>query len=391
MFPFFQYSQVIGIIGSINSIGFFITALTKTHKLTDLLGAGSFVIATGWLTLTHPTLQGKELIGIVNMAVMIWGIRLAGYLFYRILHTHEDKRLQKFFPKPNESFLDTKQSNFPIGLSIFWFLQSMWAMILLIPVVYLNTVKYAHDDIVNNDSNFMKLAIPLFQTIPFLATNLPQIVDFGTFVCQFIGITGMISGISIESLADYQKYAYKEASKVILQQRKKIDSPTNPDESHEREREDEDHWCDIGLWKYSQFPNYFGELLFWWSVYITTLPTLISWYYNTHNQLEEVNVLFFVLNCLLPVLISILSPIFITFLLLRLSGIPLLIKKHNKLYGHRKDYQDYIHATPLLIPGIPLSQEEQDKYYHKIEKYLELKQAQREKETQKQQKEQLQN
>jgi steroid 5-alpha reductase family enzyme len=48
--------------------------------------------------------------------------------------------------------------------------------------------------------------------------------------------------------------------------------------------------------------------------------------------------------------IAILSPIFITFILLKVSGVPLLEKKHQKEYGNNPEYQQYVKNTALLFP-----------------------------------------
>ena len=36
------------------------------------------------------------------VAVTLWGTRLAGYLFWRVLQTGKDARLNQFFPKDNK-------------------------------------------------------------------------------------------------------------------------------------------------------------------------------------------------------------------------------------------------------------------------------------------------
>jgi steroid 5-alpha reductase family enzyme len=53
-----------------------------------------------------------------------------------------------------------------------------------------------------------------------------------------------------------------------------------------------------GLWKFSRHPNYFGELLVWWGFFVTTLVTGIHF--------------------------NLISPIFMTFLILKFSGVTLL-------------------------------------------------------------------
>ncbi|KAB8295907.1 hypothetical protein EYC80_008728 [Monilinia laxa] len=44
------------------------------------------------------------------------------------------------------------------------------------------------------------------------------------------------------------------------------------------------------------------------------------------------------------------SPAFVTFLLLKVSGVPLSEVKYDKKYGHRKDYQEWKKNTPMFIP-----------------------------------------
>lgn len=50
-------------------------------------------------------------------------------------------------------------------------------------------------------------------------------------------------------------------------------------------------------------------------------------------------------------LVAVVSPVFITFLLFKLSGIPLLEKKHSAEYKGNKEFEDYVRRTPLLLPN----------------------------------------
>jgi steroid 5-alpha reductase family enzyme len=77
----------------------------------------------------------------------------------------------------------------------------------------------------------------------------------------------------------------------------------------------------FGLWKYSRHPNYFGESLVWWGIY------------------------FFVCSFGLAG-ISIFSPILMTYLLRKVSGVVLLEKK----YATNQTYQEYIKNTPAFVP-----------------------------------------
>jgi steroid 5-alpha reductase family enzyme len=79
-----------------------------------------------------------------------------------------------------------------------------------------------------------------------------------------------------------------------------------------------------GLWRYSRHPNYFGEAVQWWAMFLLAIPSG-RWY------------------------ISILAPVTITFLLLRVSGVTLLEKK----YDGNDDYSQYKRSTSSFIPWFP--------------------------------------
>jgi len=82
----------------------------------------------------------------------------------------------------------------------------------------------------------------------------------------------------------------------------------------------------FGLWKYTRHPNYFGESLMWWAVWIVSMSSLV-W-----------------LNS-----IGVIGSIFITYLLLFVSGVPLLEKK----YKDNPLFQAYAKKTSVFIPLPP--------------------------------------
>ena len=61
---------------------------------------------------------------------------------------------------------------------------------------------------------------------------------------------------------------------------------------------------DTGLWRYTRHPNYFGEALLWWGIYLMALSAGAWW--------------------------SIVAPLLMTFLLLRVSGVTLLEKDTHR-------------------------------------------------------------
>lgn len=84
-----------------------------------------------------------------------------------------------------------------------------------------------------------------------------------------------------------------------------------------------------GLWAHSRHPNYFGEIVLWIGVAVIALPVLQGWQW-----------------------VAMISPIFVTLLLTRVSGIPLLEKKADKKWGGQDDYESYKKTTPVLIPKL---------------------------------------
>lgn len=77
-----------------------------------------------------------------------------------------------------------------------------------------------------------------------------------------------------------------------------------------------------GLWKYTRHPNYFGEATLWWGIFIMTWGVEYFW-------------------------IGLIGPITISILLRFVSGVPMAEMR----YKNNKEYQEYAHKTPALIPN----------------------------------------
>ena len=90
--------------------------------------------------------------------------------------------------------------------------------------------------------------------------------------------------------------------------------------------ENKGHIMQSGLWKYTRHPNYFGEATMWWGIWIISMASLVSW-----------NLLGFV------------GPTIITYLLIFVSGVPLLEKK----YKDNEEFQAYAKKTSVFIPLPP--------------------------------------
>ena len=84
-----------------------------------------------------------------------------------------------------------------------------------------------------------------------------------------------------------------------------------------------------GLWSRSRHPNYFGEIVLWIGVAIIALPVLQGWQW-----------------------VTLISPVFVTLLLTRISGVPMLEKRADEKWGGQADYEAYKERTPVLIPRL---------------------------------------
>ncbi|CAN6298082.1 unnamed protein product [Urochloa humidicola] len=157
-------------------------------------------------------------------------------------------------------------------LAVFWIFQAVWVWSVSLPVTVVNA----------SDRN------------PSIEAR------------DIIGWVIWLVGICVEAAADQQKLVFKN-------------SPSNRGK-----------WCDVGLWKYSRHPNYFGEIFLWWGVFVASTPVLsgAEW-------------------------LVILGPIFLTLLLLFVSGIPLLESSADKRYGRLEEYRVYKNTTSPLIPLPP--------------------------------------
>ena len=117
-----------------------------------------------------------------------------------------------------------------------------------------------------------------------------------------IGLCIGLLGLIIETISDIQKFNFKS---------KEVNA---------------NKWIETGLWKYSRHPNYLGELMFWWGLFISI--------FNNLNGLEY---------------LTILGPVTITLLIVFVTGIPLLEKNYNERYKDNEEYKRYKSSTNKLF------------------------------------------
>jgi steroid 5-alpha reductase family enzyme len=82
---------------------------------------------------------------------------------------------------------------------------------------------------------------------------------------------------------------------------------------------------DRGLWAYSRHPNYFGEFLVWWGIFLVAFATPGSWW-------------------------TVFSPVIVTVVLLKMTGIPLTEKT---ITSTRPGYLEYVRRTNAFFPWFP--------------------------------------
>ena len=115
-----------------------------------------------------------------------------------------------------------------------------------------------------------------------------------------VGLFVWLMGFFFESVGDYQLLTFKKA------------------------RANKGKIMTSGVWKYTRHPNYFGEVTIWWGIFMMALSAPYG-------------------------VTALISPIVITFLLLHVSGVPMLEKK----YHDNPEFMEYARKTSRFIPWFP--------------------------------------
>uniref|UniRef100_A0A7S3ZC58 Steroid 5-alpha reductase C-terminal domain-containing protein n=1 Tax=Lotharella globosa TaxID=91324 RepID=A0A7S3ZC58_9EUKA len=140
-------------------------------------------------------------------------------------------------------------------------------------------------------------------------------------IVDLIAMGLWILGFLLEAAADSQKMAFRDKA------------------------ENKGRWIRTGLWRYSRHPNYFGEILMWGSLsFLSSSSTGFS------ASTQEEAVMHF----------AWLSPLFTAFLLLLVTGVPMVEKAGLKKWGSEPEYVHYMKNTSCLLPWFPAPEMKED-------------------------------
>ncbi len=125
---------------------------------------------------------------------------------------------------------------------------------------------------------------------------------------DYVAFAVWLVGVATETVADWQKRRFKS-------------DPANAG-----------RFIDVGLWSLSRHPNYFGEIVTWFGAAGVALAANVSP----------------AVSCA-----AMCSPVFVTFLLTQMSGVPILEKSADERWGNEAKYQEYKRLVPVLVPRLP--------------------------------------
>lgn len=244
--------MALGISLSINIVLFVVAFRYRTDRLTDLSYALTFIVLAV-IGLFAVKLSVFRLV--LCLMVVVWALRLGGFLLFRIWHTGKDSRF------------DNIRNNFR-KFGMFWVSQAFSVWIILLPAT--------------------------------LALHAGKAMDHELVVA---GFTVWLTGLAIETIADIQKYRFNAVAK------------------------NKGQWIESGVWHYSRHPNYLGEILVWIGTYLFASAAL-----DARQRF-----------------VALAGPLFITILLLCVSGIPPLETSADERWGTIPAYKAYKKQTSILL------------------------------------------
>lgn len=204
---------------------------------------------------------------------------------------------------------DGKDSRFdkirtsPAKFYVAFFAQATWVSLCTLPVILVNSLPRT----------------------AFAASGFGAAITAKPYLTDILGLAIFVFGLSFEVIADRQKSKWVEEKKA---------------KKHSEE------FLTHGLWSKSRHPNYFGESTLWTGIAIAAAGVLVRQPAQAALGLSGLGAT----GQMLVTGLCAASPAFVTFLLLKISGVPLSENKYDKRYGDRKDYQKWKQETPMFVP-----------------------------------------
>lgn len=197
---------------------------------------------------------------LVLILTVIWGMRLSLHLTARNWGKPEDFRYQKFRER--------------YGADRYWWVSFFQVYLLQGTILW-------------------------FVSLPLLAAQYHE-TSANLTIFDVLGVIVWGIGIFFEAVGDWQLTRFKA-------------NPANKGKV-----------LNTGLWRYTRHPNYFGDSMVWWGLFLIAV--------STHWGI-----------------LTIISPLFMTFLLMRVSGVKLL----EKTLKEKPGYEEYIRRTSAFLPMPP--------------------------------------
>ncbi|KAK7518873.1 hypothetical protein IWZ03DRAFT_374860 [Phyllosticta citriasiana] len=276
---------------------------TKSERFYDASGSLTYLACTG-ASLVLPVLRARLAAGTLGTSGLLGEVLQATNWRQVALTTAVSLwaiRLGSFLlsritaESGRDSRFDSIRGS-PPKFAVAFFAQATWVSLCTLPVVLLNALP---------GSSFASLPASIL-------------------LSDFLGLALYVGGILFEVTADRQKSQWMHEKK---------------------EKRHAEEFLTRGLWGKSRHPNYFGEITLWTGIAIAAGGVLTS-----KVGLRGLGLSTGLASKLGTAAACAVSPGFVSFLLLKVSGIPLSENKYDKKFGDHKDYQEWKKNTPMLFP-----------------------------------------
>ena len=241
----------------------------KDAGVVDVFWGISFILVAA-VSVVLGDAQGPRSL-LLPLLVGIWGLRLSGYLAWRnlVAHLHPGGDMGELEDRRYRAMRTQHGKSF-------WWVSYFRVFALQAALVW-----------------FISLPIQLMHAIPG-RTDL--------FWMDYLGLALFALGLFFEAVGDWQLGTFR----------------LNPGSHGEVLK--------TGLWRYTRHPNYFGDFMVWWGLFVVAAASGA------------------------PVTYAVLSPLLMTLLLLKVSGVALT---ERNIVGRRPRYREYIETTSAFFPLPP--------------------------------------